>query len=130
MVVPARPFFATRPVPFLGIPLGGGAAVTFDPRPRPDLAAPAARYALDRLAAARAWELPADLVRAEAGVALLDLALADPDRFVPAGPPHVDEHAVTYSGAWAGIADEDEVVVRLDPLVVHVASRRYGRLGG
>jgi hypothetical protein len=124
------PFFATRPVPFLGIPLDGGAVVVFDPGPRPDLAAPAARYALDRLAGARGWELPADLGRADAAVALLDVALADPDRFLPADRPVVGDVRVTYAGRWAGGTDDDELVVGLEPLVLTVNSRRYGPIGG
>lgn len=123
-------FYATRPVPFLGIPLGGGAVIAFDPGPRPDLAAPAARYALDRLAAARGWELPGDLERDDALVALLDVALGAPDRFVAAGRPAVGERAVTYAGRWAAGADADELRVGLEPLVLTVGSRRYGPLGG
>ena len=121
-------FYATRPVPFLGIALDDGAVLAFYPLPRPDLAAPVARYALDRLAAARAWALPAALERADAAAALLDLALAEPDRFLPAGPPTVGDAAVTYAGRWAGGGEHDELVVGLEPLVLTVGSRRYGRL--
>lgn len=70
-------FFSTAPVPFTGIALrGGGEVVAFRAMVRRDFAPIVLRFAVERLWTAEGWRFPADLTRAVAFEAVLELAFA------------------------------------------------------